>query len=379
MTGNIVINLIAGSGTEKDLLLPVFLFSGQSNMVGRPQDAGNTYHKANPGDEGHTLNTLLPILTDSSTTNEQKQALLQAQIEKVPNSDADSARASFMATQLLDMSSRYSSLWNEISYPMGRVYCSFTNPSKTQVLDAGAEISPSAGCGNPWSLELTFSHAMARTKSEMNDFAIIKVAAGGTELRRDWSSPSGNHWDVLQNRIQTPLDSSVHVACGTNSTKTCRWAGFVWFQGENDCFAESNAKTYYDDLKDFIREVRMQLHTATPLYATPDEIPVIIVKLGYFASRRPFGSTVIESQIRYASETNHTYTIETVDLGKYYHYDAASLLIMGDRLAHQLATIIKTPTPTPLPPPSPYPSKKGILGLSVVISSIFQFLTSNFS
>jgi hypothetical protein len=371
--------------------MPVFLFAGQSNMLGHPNQAGDQYTNSNPGDPGHRWNTLLPILTDSSTTTAQKQTLLQTQINKVPSSVADATRASFMASQLLDMSSRYggSTFWNEVNTPMDRVYCSFTNPANTNVLDTGAKLSPSAGCGNPWALELLFAHIMAKIHYGADtDFAVVKVAAGGTEIRKDWSSPSGNHWDVLQNRIQTSLDSSVHPACG-GGTKTCGWAGFVWFQGENDCFAETNANNYYTDLQDFVRTVRTELHTITPLYATADEIPVIIVKLGFWASRLAYGSKVIDAQIRYASETDHTYTIETVDLGRFYHYDAASHIIIGDRLAQTVASIWNTGTTTaPIPSPTSHPAPitpppfnkpgGGWGGWAGIIDAILKFLASLF-
>jgi hypothetical protein len=112
--------LIEQAQAGDDTTLPVFLFAGQSNMLGHPNEAGNQHTNANPRDPGHTWNTLLPLLTDSSTTAEQKQTLLQTQINKVPTSVADATRASFMATELIDMSSRYggSNFWNEVNTPM---------------------------------------------------------------------------------------------------------------------------------------------------------------------------------------------------------------------------------------------------------------------
>jgi hypothetical protein len=238
-------------------------------------------------------------------------------------------------------------------------------------------MSPAAGCGNPWALELLFSHVMTKIHYGTDkDFAVVKVAAGGTEIRKDWSSPSGNHWDVLQSRIQSSLDSNVHASC---ATKTCQWAGFVWFQGETDTLQETNANNYYSDLKDFVRAVRTELHAATPVYATADEIPVIIVKLGYSVSEAPYGSKVIDAQIQYVSETDHTYSIETDDLGKFYHYDTASYIIIGDRLAQKMASIFTGTAPKPTSSPGPAPTPPSQTGIFGIFGAILNFLASLFN
>ena len=111
----------------------------------------------------------------------------------------------------------------------------------------------------------------------------------------------------------------------------CRFAAFIWFQGENDSFDEENATAYEQNLTNLIADVRAEIGSLS--------LPVIIVQIGAWAQSMSFGTTVAAAQQAVAQADPLAELVTTDDLSGFYHYDPAAQLIMGERIAKVLAAV----------------------------------------
>lgn len=336
--------------------VPVFLFAGQSNLGGRANQAGILWSLENGNQTGLSLEMLLPILTDSRIEADTKHTLLQEAISKARKANTNSSMVE--ATALLKISARYPEIWNNITRPMESSYCSMNDFRYKKLLDllAGEPVSPYSSCGNPWGSELMFSHVMQH--HGLNKLAVPKLMNGATFLESDWME---KYWPALLKRIQTPLNSTLHPSCGT--TSQCNWTAFVWHQGETEAAvlqmtkaeaAESKriADRYYNNLVQFAMNVRKAMHEATPVYKSAAEIPLILVKLNFYFATRNLGPIVLAAQEQFIRDDPRAYGVNTFDLSQFYHMEAASQLIIGDRIAQVLLEAFEEgDTPIHLLPP----------------------------
>ena len=196
--------------------MPLFLFSGQSNMEGHSTSG------ASAGGNAMLFEEIMAIL-NSDGTEMEKEALLEASLLKVQASNP--VTANFEARSLLELANR--GLLENIISPMANAFCSYvspdgTVPATTPLLPA-TNVAAYAGCGCIFGHELIFAHSLASMGEPWSsqDFSIPKVARGGTEIHRDWSPTNGLYWPALNHTI--------HNTDG-------EWKAFVWHQGENDCF-----------------------------------------------------------------------------------------------------------------------------------------------
>lgn len=192
-------------------------------------------------------------------------------------------------------------------------------------------------CGNPFGPELMLGRVLATTAYAPT--SLIKVAQGGTTLLTDWRSPGaggtvGPWYAQLRARIQSLRTdpASVHPAC---ATQRCRWAAFVWFQGENDSFDSANAQAYAANLKHLLDDVRAEVGSPA--------LPVVVVQVGAWAQSLPFGRTVAAAQQAVVDADPRARLVVTSDLSGFYHYDPAAQLIIGDRVAQALLGLLAAP------------------------------------
>jgi hypothetical protein len=152
---------------------------------------------------------------------------------------------------------------NQLTQPHPSVMCSL-NGSKVAALNTN--------CGSPFGPELMMGHVLAKTLGSPT--SLIKVAEGGTTLERHWRSPSrgepvGDQYNLLSARIKSLASkpAEIHPDC---ASKKCRWAAFIYFQGENDAFDSDAAKAYESSLRALIKDVRSDI-------GNPN-LPVIILR-----------------------------------------------------------------------------------------------------
>jgi hypothetical protein len=333
---------------------PLILLAGQSNMVGSPNEAGERYEqdvlaRTNTIQPGLTFDNLLPLLVSpamqqTNITTEFRRELvdLLTRILGYVHNGTDVV-PEHQVDLLIELGQRFPTLYTSLADPLGNVYCSdVTPPIAVQEFMSAVPLSPNSGCGNPYGPELVLGHTLGFLpdgKESGSDLSFImpKVSRGGTQIRGNWSKAEGDLWSTLQSRI-AHIDS-VSTQCQTGSG--CSWDAFVWFQGENDSMDQPNAENYEGDLITFLADVRAELFAAGTRYAAPEEIPVVIVQIGSFFRAREFGTVVARAQASVAASDAFASIVWTDDLGTFYHYDASSQLIIGDRVARALEGLWK--------------------------------------
>jgi hypothetical protein len=336
-----------------------FLFLGQSNMVGYV--------------ESERLMTTLKLLHVSSEhqlddeKNIRNQLIQHFQTAESSLPTPDSVY-NFEASELIRLR-RDGYLTKSFSKPLSSVTCSFYQldinqnysipGTKGKILADDEKLSPNAHCGLDFGPELMFGHVLiskqnvGKTQSRRKQrIRIVKIAAGGSTIRKNWSKHQGSFWNTL-------VDYLVESNKPKNKATLGEYKAIVWFQGESDAFDLYQAQRYEGDLRDLIsnlRKVLFELDTNTN-FPSPSHIPVVIVGLGCWIASSPMGRLVMYIQNLVTSSTPNTILIPTNDLSCHYHYDDASQLIIGERIAKGLLNM--TLLPPPLEPNSPSKRNRG--------------------
>ena len=103
--------------------------------------------------------------------------------------------------------------------------------------------------------ELSFARKVTQTLRA--PIAIIKVAAGGTELGGDWNPDEPTGFKMYPLALQWVRDALNDLK--KRGTKY-RLEGFMWHQGENDMFNEEYMGNYGRNLKNFLARWRRDLN-----------------------------------------------------------------------------------------------------------------------
>lgn len=305
---------------DANMSTPVFLLAGQSNMEGNvPVDLFEDLMQELSSEANDTLQQRLEDrLTDWYQNYNDGYAMYGYSPAMVTLQASELVRLKGEGTVSPGLLTAYDAVW------CGR------NDDPVAPLQAN--------CGNPFGPELTLGHYLGTTSHTPT--SLIKVVKGGSTLLIDWLSPSsaetgdgvvGSWYTALQSRIGS-LDSgpaSVNPACVEAS---CRWGAFIWFQGENDSFDEPNAVAYEQNLTNLIADVRSEVGAP--------ELPVIIVEIGAWAESMAYGADVLAAQRAVASDDSYAEVVVTNDLSGFYHYDPAAQLIIGERIARVLVSML---------------------------------------
>ena len=321
-----VVTNSAGSATSAEASLteelPVFLLGGQSNMEGNVDRT--------------LFNSLLTELATGAATG--MQARLAEHI-RYWHKDTNNGYASYgytpeiaalEASELIRLAAA-GLVGSNLTTPDTKVLCAWNSKPVVPL---------TTNCGNPFGPELVFGQALG--KAGYSSTSLIKVAYGGTDLYVKWRSPrSGGTVGPLYTQLRSRIESlklapaSVNPSCVSQG---CRWAAFVWFQGESDSFDSAHGLSYEQNLKDLIADVRSDVGSPT--------LPVVIVQTGGWAQSLTFGKTVANAQKAVVAADKYARLVDTSDLSKFYHYDPAAQLIIGDRVAQAVkALLVATPTP----------------------------------
>ena len=198
-----------------------------------------------------------------------------------------------------------------------------------------------AGAGHEVGPELSIGHGLGSQLEE--PVLLCKFAVGGTTLNEHWRSPAavkraGGEIGHLYKRMlkgfhRILADPAKH--CAAARGREYELAGFIWFQGENDCFG-GREKHYEANLADLIQDLRTFLGTPT--------LPAIIVQIndsGAWDQGGGGGPGVREAQRKVAAADPHAALVKTLDLGEGYHYSDGDHVTIGRRVAEVLLPFAK--------------------------------------
>ena len=289
-----------------------FLFAGQSNMEGNV--------------DRRRFEKLMNVLKDPTiqTSNQMVDAFVSV-LKEPPQGNSQTPERVWREEAEYLVSLNYEGLLRGIRQPSFHVDCSFYQGDSRYIeapfvpMAEQKLLSPYSNCGIPFGPELMFGHSLRYFYK--NEFSIVKVATGGTELAKHWSKRQGGaFWGELADKIR-----------GIDATRQS-WDGFVWWQGENDAFGTSGA-TYLKDLTNFMADVRQEIYRADLGYSHPEEIPVVIIQIGHWAQNRQTGSEIAKAQADFVANDGNAALVKTKDLSWYFHHDEATQLIVGDMVA----------------------------------------------
>jgi hypothetical protein len=308
--------------------LPMFLLAGQSNMEGNVDTA--------------LFESILSDLSSGASTG--LEARLAERI-RYWHKDTNNGYAGYgyspqmaalEASELVRLNAA-GLVGAALTTPNPKILCSWNAAGVGPLFVS----SLATKCGSPFGPELVFGQALS--KAGYSSTSLIKVAHGGTNLYVDWRSPLsggavGPLYTELRARIQSlkSAPASVNPAC---KTQGCQWSVFVWFQGENDSFDSANGLSYEQNLKNLIADVRRDVGSPT--------LPVVIVQTGAWAQSLAFGKNVASAQSSVANTDKYTKLVATSDLSGFYHYDSASKLIIGDRIAQAVKALLAAAPSSP--------------------------------
>ncbi len=305
--------------------VPRFLFAGQSNMEGWSE-------QALPGSFRKIVNIIDLGLSKKATKGRLRKLMNKAEAAE-PHTSKNEARFIYGIRKLLTKDAMLN------DHPSNT--CSFTMPGE-QHLDCERPLSSTAcgGSRSQYGPEFMFGHAFPKRKSPLKKkkISISKVAVGGTQIYENWMKENKdddqNYWNAL-----------VDVIKGGNGS----FEGFVWFQGENDAFNDSGRDNYLEYLTEFVADVRQEIFATSNKFSSPEDVPVIIVEVGYWIDGLwdDIGKTIIQAQNDFVANDPNAMIVKSgagtqkENLSGFYHYDSASILIVGVRIANAMAKLLR--------------------------------------
>ena len=191
--------------------------------------------------------------------------------------------------------------------------------------------------------ELTFGHYMGKEYS--SDLILLKVVQGGTSLRVEWRSKgvqanSNNNYTSEELKKDSLYDKLIEKAKAITNKATVEQyfphlknkqveiAGFVWFQGWNDGCNQTAAENYEVNFRNFISDLKRDLNM-------PD-LPIVVAQSHHGEPN----SLLQMAQQTIADETANMELAITDDFSGYYHFDTASHLGIGRRMAVKMIPLL---------------------------------------
>lgn len=177
-------------------------------------------------------------------------------------------------------------------------------------------LQPDGKNANEFGPEVTFGRTIADA-SPTTQYALIKYAAGGTALYNNWAPGTGAQYTAFRNTVTAGL-AALQAAGHTTEI-----IGMLWHQGESDAI-ENQQANYASNLTAFIVDIRSNYGAS---------LPFLIGEI-----RRSNGSkfvTVADAQIAVAAADTNAGFVPASDLTfrDTYHFDAPSMITLGERFA----------------------------------------------
>ncbi|NQU20498.1 MAG: hypothetical protein HQ567_04390 [Candidatus Nealsonbacteria bacterium] len=233
----------------------------------------------------------------------------------------------------------------ELMIPRDDVYCAYAGKvtGKLQLGFGGRETS--------YGMELVMGKVLGNALD--SPVLFVKSCTGGTTLHRDWRPPStvkraGGEIGPLYTRMMRRYHNVVanlDLHYPGAKDRGYEIAGFIWFQGENDCCAKDEGGTgfweYYErNLEDLLKDIRSDLGVP--------ELPVLIVQINdsCWDGLPNRGGTVLRPiQQKVAEADPDAAWIKTSDLNDGFHYDSASFITIGQRGGKAMLPFARKPVP----------------------------------
>lgn len=184
------------------------------------------------------------------------------------------------------------------------------------------------GCGfgadeNKFGLEV----GIAKTLQENNVKALlIKYASDGTSLYDRWNAKKcGEDFKSLLRTVDR-----AEIAFKDKYNEKIDIQGIFWMQGSSDSLFFEQANEYYENLKDFICELRSRYGK---------KLPFVIGQTNPNNKRLIYVKTVNAAQKKLSEEMESVIFVNTEDLNSLiddFHYDAENMLMLGCRMAEAL-------------------------------------------
>ena len=176
--------------------------------------------------------------------------------------------------------------------------------------------------------EVGFAHVLSR-RFPNKTIKLIKFAVGGTSLFA-WDP----HWQLSKakmtgNASAGPLFKKLIKTIKRHSRlKSVKYTGILWMQGEEDSRHSSAARTYSQNLSEFIRALRKELHAPSLAFFIAEVDPPI--------KAFPYRDIVRKAQRNSSVRIQNSRLISTQGLEKQQdnlHYNTAGQLALGIRFA----------------------------------------------
>ncbi|KAL7533881.1 hypothetical protein ACHAWF_004652 [Thalassiosira exigua] len=228
---------------------------------------------------------------------------------------------------------------DDLDRPLERGRCSFVEPRKDgedveEYSRGSVPLSWDGGCGRVFGSEFVFGRTLELEMDYDVDFEMVKNARGGSRIN-EWIPSGGVYWEELRKTIASRR--------GAGNA----WKALVWHQGENDVFTfgeeDDTTATYLGNLTALVAGVRSEMMEAseTDAWRCPEQIPVVVVQIGAWPGREG-GKRVKAAQKQFARNDPRAALVRTEDLSPFYHFDAASFLVMGRRIARAYEEVART-------------------------------------
>lgn len=320
-----------------------FLLSGQSNMQGQTTSALSI-----GGDDTYWLRikSILEAGTnDTVMESDLYEAIYAANSQKVwLNESEPDVVATTLANETMKLYA--AGLLDNLDRPLRLGTCSYIEPQDdnvTNVTDVSGGTKPTfwnASCGASFGHELMLSRTLELKLGQQNHFEAVKNAHGGTEIYQHWYPDHGTYWQSLR--------SSIRSRKGYGN-----WKGFIWHQGTQEQWTEEEdtSLTYLGNLTNLIISVRQEMFDASQAgtWQCQEEIPVIIVQIGHWPQEER-AQRVRDAQAQFCEGDPRAELVLMDDLSRNYHFDAASFLVGGNRIAQAYQVAVHASFLCPLIP-----------------------------
>ena len=221
-------------------------------------------------------------------------------------------------------------------------------PAELRIPQEDVEFYHAAGPGplqeNAWVLlqpgstvdfgpEVTFGRTMADLLPEER-IALIKYAAGNTNLAVDWDPDSGPQYRRFKETVTAGLEAL------TDRGDTYEIAGMVWMQGESDSAFANMAPKYRANLTRFIARVRRD-------FDVPD-VPIVIGRIFLGVGSFRHAAKVRAAQVAVAERDKHASWVNLDGLSQQpagVEFDGPGTIEMGKRFAKAMQRLHQQASP----------------------------------